>query len=236
MRPIGPGAKAAWLGGSLNPWRGPSAAAGFSLVELMIAIAIVGIMIALGMPMLSTSVERARVNSIADFYLDGLRHAREGALQKSGASRFVLTQNANGQYDWQVDWCFPTTTRPCDATGNTRWSKPTVAGTGDINLANPSFSVFRSAESQPPSTKVTTTLSDRAGAVGAVFVVYFNAQGWVNTNVQPNLRMMRFDADASFNQNTIKDVRSVAVVVNLSGIPVRCDPDLAVGESRACPP
>ncbi|MCX7142957.1 MAG: type II secretion system protein [Proteobacteria bacterium] len=213
-------------------------AAGFSLVELMIAIAIVGIMIALGMPMLSTSVERARVNSIADFYLDGLRLAREGALQKSGGSRFVLTQNANGQYDWQVDWCFPTTTRPCDAAGNTRWSKPTVAATGDVNLANPSFSVFRTADSQPPATKVTTTLSDRAGNVGNVFSVYFNAQGWVNTNVQPNLRMLRFDADPSFNQNAVKDVRSAAIVVNLSGIPVRCDPDIdpATGNARACSP
>jgi type IV fimbrial biogenesis protein FimT len=201
-------------------------------MELMIAIAIVGILMVLGMPSLSSSVERAKVNSMADFYLDGLRLARNGALQKSGGSRFVLTPNANGQYDWEVDWCFPTSVKPCDNTGAARWSTTATAASGDINLANPSFSVFRSASSQPPTDKVSTTLTP-----GDALTIYYNAQGWVNTAVQPFLRQLRFDAEASFNPNpSILDVRPVAVAINLSGMAERCDPLAAAADSRACSP
>lgn|ERR1017187_5336545 len=216
--------------GTVRPGR--SVAAGFSLMELMIAITILGILIVLGMPSLSTAVERAKVNSMADFYLDGLRLARNGALQKSGASRFVLTPNANGQQDWNVDWCFPTSVNPCDNTGTARWSTTTTAGSGDTNAANPSFSVFRSASSQPPTDKVSTTLTP-----GDALTIYYNAQGWVNTGVQPFLRQLRFDADASFNSDpAMPVVRPVAIAINLSGMAERCDPLVAAADSRACSP
>jgi type IV fimbrial biogenesis protein FimT len=208
------------------------AAAGFTLIELIITIAILGLLITLAVPSLSASIQRAKVNSIADFYLDGLRLARTGALQKSGASRFVLTANANGQYDWQVDWCFPTSTKPCDTGGAARWSTVAAAGSGDTNAANPSLSVLRSAGSQPPSTKVTITL-----APPGVLSIYFNSQGWVNTGVQPFLRSMRFDSDPSYNPNALlPNVRPVSVAINLSGMAERCDPMVAVGDSRACSP
>jgi type IV fimbrial biogenesis protein FimT len=196
----------------------------------MVAIAILGILIVLGMPSLTASVERARVNSMADFYLDGLRLARNGALQKSGAARFVLTANANGQYDWQVDWCFPTTVVPCDGGGN--WSTTTAAAAGDINVANPSFSVFRSGSSQPSIDAVSMTLTP-ADAVA----IYYNAQGWVNTSVAPFLRLLRVDANGSFNPDPVTpNVRPVAIAINLSGIAERCDPLVAAADSRGCSP
>jgi type IV fimbrial biogenesis protein FimT len=169
---------------------------------------------------------------MADFYLDGLRLARNGALQKSGASRFVLTPNANGQFDWEVDWCFPTTIRPCDTGGNTRWSTTTTAAIGDINVANPSLSVFRSADSQPR----TSTVSMKLTPVNTLSI-YYNAQGWVNTSVQPFLRRMRFDAAASFNPvPATPNVRPAAIAINLSGMAERCDPIAAAADSRACSP
>jgi type IV fimbrial biogenesis protein FimT len=238
MRSVGPTAGlTAFTGGTgtVRPRR--SVAAGFSLIELMIAIAIVGILLLLGMPSLSTAVERAKLNSLAGFYLDGLRLARNGALQKNGASRFVLTQNANGQYDWTVDWCFPTSLNPCDTAGAAVWSTTAAAASGDINAGNLSYSVFRSASSQPPTAKVSVTLTDNAGNVGATLAIYYNAQGWVNTGVQPFLRRLRFDADASFNPNAATlDVRPAAIAINLSGVAERCDPLAAAADSRACSP
>lgn len=231
MRPV---ASAAGLrfnaGAAVAAGRSRGVAAGFTMIELVITIAILGILIALAMPSLSTWVQGARVNSIADFYLDGLRLARNGALQKSGASRFVLTANANGQYDWQVDWCFPTSILPCDTGG--AWSTTAAAAAGDVNVANPSLSVLRSADSQPPNTKVTITMTP-AGAL----TVYFNSQGWVNTAVQPFMRRLRFDSDPSYNPNVLTpNVRPIAVAINLSGMAERCDPMVAVGDSRACSP
>jgi type IV fimbrial biogenesis protein FimT len=200
------------------------------MIELVITMAILGILIVVAMPSLSAWVQGARMNSIADFYLDGLRLARNGALQKSGASRFVLTANANGQYDWQVDWCFPTSVLPCDAGG--AWSTTVAAAAGDSNVANPSLSVFHSGNSQPSATLVTTSLTP-----ANTLSVYFNSQGWVNTAAQPILRRMRFDSAASYNPNpTLPNIRPIAVAINLSGIAERCDPMVAAGDSRACSP
>ena len=131
----------------------------------------------------------------------------------------MLTPNANGQHDWNVDWCFPTSVKPCDNTGTARWSTTTTAASGDTNAANPSFSVFRSASSQPPTDKVSTTLTP-----GDALTIYYNAQGWVNTGVQPFLRQLRFDADASFNSDpAMPVVRPVAIAINLSGMAERCE-------------
>ena len=212
----------------------PSAAAGFTLIELMITLAIFGILIVMGMPSMSAWVASAKVNSLTDFYLDGLQLARNGALQKSAASRFVLTVNSTtNQYNWQVDWCFPTSALPCDTGGS--WSTTTVAAAGDTNAANPSLSVRKSARSQPPITTVAPSLTP-----SGVLSVYFNAQGWVNTFVQPFLRQMRFDPNAVYNPNpSHPNVRSTAISINLSGIAERCDPVIALtnaADSRACSP
>lgn len=209
-----------------------AAFAGFTMIELVIAVAVFGILITLGMPSFTTWLAGSNVKSLADFYLDGLRLARTGAQQRSGASRFVLTQNANGQYDWRVDWCFPTATQPCDDTGTARWSTTSAAGTGDVNTANPSLSVARTADSQPPASKISTTLTPN-NATG----VYFNAQGWVNTGVQPFLRQLRLDAAAAYNPDpTMPNVRPAAIAINLSGMAERCDPLVAATDSRACSP
>lgn len=204
--------------------------AGFSLIEVMVSVVIMGILLMAGIPAMSAWIANARVKSMADFYLDGVRLARNGALQKNAASRWVLTTNANGQYDWQVDWCFPVSVSPCDTAGV--WSTPTVASANDPNAASPSFSVFHSATSQPPPTQVTITPTP-----GNALAIYFNSYGWVNTAVQPYLRQLRFDASANFNPNPASpDVRPAAISINLSGISERCDPLAAATDSRACSP
>ena len=239
MRSIGSAAEfTAYAGRARSAWPGRLGAAGFTLIELIIAISIIGILLVVGMPSLSIWVANAKVNSMADFYLEGLRLARNGAQQKSAASRFRLTGltlNANGQYNWRVDWCFPTSTAPCDSTGS--WSTTTVAATGDPNYGHttdplPSLSVSRSGASLPPTANVSLSLTP-----GTATAIYFNGQGWVNTGVQPFLRQLRVDPAASYNPNpTTPNVRPVSIAINLSGMAERCDPLAAAGDSRACSP
>jgi len=239
VRSIGSAAEfTAYAGRARTAWPGRLGAAGFTLIELVIAVSIIGILLVVGMPSLSIWVANAKVNSMADFYLEGLRLARNGAQQKSAASRFRLTGltlNANGQYNWRVDWCFPTSTAPCDSTGS--WSTTTVAATGDPNYGHttdplPSLSVSRSAASLPPTSNVSLTLTP-----GTATAIYYNAQGWVNTGVQPFLRQLRIDPDASYNPNpTTPNVRPVTISINLSGMAERCDPLAAAADSRACSP
>jgi type IV fimbrial biogenesis protein FimT len=117
------------------------------------------------------------------------------------------------------------------------WSTTTTKASGDINVIDSSLSVFRSASSQPPTDRVSVTLTDNAGNVGAALAIYYNAQGWVNTRVQPFLKLLRFDADGSFNPNpATPDVRPAAIAINLSGVAERCDPLATGADSRACSP
>jgi type IV fimbrial biogenesis protein FimT len=218
------------------PVSAPAASGGFTLIEIVIALAILGILIGMGVPAFSSMLAKSKLNGLAEFYIDGLRLARTGAIQHSANSRFVLTGNSgNNQYDWKVDWCFPTSAAPCHST-STNWSTTSTVATNDPQGAAGSKSISRSASSQPPSTVVATSLTPATS-----LSIYFNAFGWVDTaqsaqNPAP-ITQIRVDADSHFNPNTTTlDVRPAAISINLSGMAARCDPLLATGDSRACPP
>ncbi len=88
--------------------------AGFTLVEAMIGLAIVGIALAIGIPATGNWMRANKVKGAGEFYAEGFRLARTEAIKHKSASRIVLTTNpVSGQLDWQVDICFPTSAAPC---------------------------------------------------------------------------------------------------------------------------
>jgi type IV fimbrial biogenesis protein FimT len=62
--------------------------------------------------------------------------------------------------------------------------------------------------------------------------VYYTALGWVNTTVDNRLTQLRLDPSAAYAH----DVPASALAVSLAGMPTKCDPTKAAGDSRACPP
>ena len=64
---------------------------GFSLVELMIAVSILGFLIALGMPSLSIYIQTARLGNMAKSFYSGAQLARTEAIRRNQAVEFVLT-------------------------------------------------------------------------------------------------------------------------------------------------
>lgn len=199
---------------------------GFTTIELTIALAILAILAAVGIPNFMAWMSNSRRNAAPEFYLDGLRRAREGAIKYNAASRLVLTVNTNnGQYDWQIDWCSPIGGTPCNATSG-NWSTPgsPVATPAQIRLGQPPGpSVFRSAGALPASSLVTTTTQD--GNVS----VYFNSLGWLNGTVEDNMRWMRF---TPYDTQTPPS----QISITLAGVADRCDPSAAPTDSRGCPP
>ncbi|MEQ1536291.1 MAG: GspH/FimT family pseudopilin [Burkholderiaceae bacterium] len=86
-----------------------SSARGFTLVELMIAVAIIGILAAIAMPNFSESIKRYRVNAIRDDITASMQLARITAMSR-GVSVF-LVRNAtctgvtfSGTNDWSCGW------------------------------------------------------------------------------------------------------------------------------------
>ena len=201
--------------------------AGFTLVETMVALSIIGITLAFGLPQIFDWVRASKVQSAVEFYAEGFRTAHDEAVKHKASSRITLTTNTtNNQLDWQVDLCFPSPTVVCDDT-NANWSTRTVTATGDPEgTVNGFKSQFRSAGTMLP----TTTLRATIYPLGAN-QVYFTSLGWTNTVIPDNITLLVLDSPAgvpAFQKN--------AISVTLGGVTSKCFPDVALHDSRKCPP
>jgi type IV fimbrial biogenesis protein FimT len=200
---------------------------GFTVTELMIGVAILGLLLAVGIPSMGQWMVANKARGASEFYAEGLSMARRQAINHNARSRFVLTPNAsNGQMDWQVDICFPTATVPCNADFGV-WSTTAAIATGDPEGANGYKSVFRSADRLPPTDVISPVLEPEGTTT-----VYFTEVGWVDTSDPDRLRRIRLNPDSRY-QN---DVPTVALAISLAGMASKCDPTKTGTDSRACPP
>lgn len=89
--------------------RKKSLARGFTLIEVLVAIAILGILTALAMPNFSASIKRYRINAIRDEISSSLELARITAMTR-GVSVFLARNPACagvtfvGTNDWSCGW------------------------------------------------------------------------------------------------------------------------------------
>ena len=208
-------------------WLRGAGEGGFTLIEALVVLAIFGFMLALGVPMMSLWSLGNKAAAATEFYADGFRLARAQAIAHNAAGRILLTENAgNGQMDWQVDICFPTVVLPCN--GDTgAWSTTAANASGDPEGGAGFKSVFRAADALPRAQVLQQTLTP-AGATD----IYFTALGWVDTTFSPRLARIQMAPAPAYAGS----IPSSAIVVTLAGIATKCDPTVALTDSRACPP
>ena len=201
--------------------------AGFTLVELMLGLAMFGVLLAVGVPKMTSWTLSVKAASAGELYAEGFRLARQQALGHNAASRIVLTPNlGNGQSDWQVDICFPQPGVPC-AHDSGSWSTIGAIAAGDPEGETGYRSVFRSAAALPQAEVLQPTLLPEGASS-----IYFTALGWVDTGFGQRLTRIRFDPAAAY----ASALRQSAVDVNLAGTASICDPAVAITDSRGCPP
>jgi type IV fimbrial biogenesis protein FimT len=203
-----------------------AASAGFTLLEAMIAVAVMGILLALGVPKMNDIMLARKAGSLNEMYAEGIRLARQQALSHNASTRLVLSTNAsNGQQDWQVDLCFPELNIVCtDTTGN--WSTADTQAGGDPEGGAGYRSVARTADGMPGK-DVLTTATVPADASS----VYFNSLGWVDTSIAGNIRRIDLTPATSHAAN----VHASRLAITLAGTVIKCDPQVAATDSRACP-
>jgi type IV fimbrial biogenesis protein FimT len=201
--------------------------AGFTLIEAMIALAVMALLLGIGIPRMSDWLLASRAASAAVFYAEGFALARSQAVTHNSASRLVLTENAkNGQMDWRVDICFPTPSVPCNGESGA-WSTPASAAADDPEAGAGFKSVFRAADGLPPS----SVLAQRLSPSGATDV-YFTPIGWVDPAFSP--RLARIDLAPTTGRTGA--FPATAVVLTLAGMASKCDPKAAPHDARGCPP
>lgn len=210
----------------MRPVSGARAQRGFTLVEAMVAMAVLALLVGIGLPRMSDWVAASKAQAATQFYAEGFALAHNQAITHNSESRLMLTPNStSGQYDWQVDICFPTPATPCNnASGS--WSTVAAAAALDPEGANGFKSVLRRADALPKVANMSRTLTPSNTAS-----VYFTPIGWVDTNVAPSLQ--RID----LNPVSAGAFRPSAVVVTLAGAVVKCDPSVGLTshDSRRCP-
>jgi len=209
----------------VSPARSP--AGGFTLLEALVALAIIAGLLAFGAPRMAAWVNASRAASAAQFYAEGFALARAQALSHNSASRLVLSENAaNGQLDWQVDICFPRPETPCnDDSGD--WSSTAAPAELDPEGDAGFKSVLRRADALPATDVLVRTVGpDDATAV------YFTPVGWVDATVAP--RIERIDLEPASGHEG--DFTPAAVVLTLAGIAAKCQPDALETDPRRCPP
>jgi len=199
-------------------------AAGFTLIEAMVALAIFGILMAVGVPRMTEWLSATRAGSAAGFYAEGYAMARTQALSNNSQSRLVFTAVPNGQPDWQVDICVNTTDTPCTTDGN--WSSTTGGAAGATGAAAGYRSIRRSGASLPPANLLIVTLGPDSGSS-----VYFTPVGWVDTSRNPRVTRI----DLAPHASRAGAFRASRVALTLAGVATTCDPSAAAGDSRRCP-
>jgi type IV fimbrial biogenesis protein FimT len=78
-----------------------AAQSGISLVEILVAIAIVGVIFALGLPSYRTWIQNTQIRTAAESILAGLQVARNEAIRRNAAMQFKLDAGATTQ--WRVN-------------------------------------------------------------------------------------------------------------------------------------
>ena len=190
---------------------------GFNLIEVLVTLAVLGVLIALGAPSLAEFLQNQQVRAATEAVVNGMQVARGEAIRRNLAVQLVLEPPTSG---WTI--C-EATVDPCDSTTPLNVDPPKVIQSRSPNEGTSNANVV------PVAADLATT------AVG----VTFSPLGSVVPNFNAKPTLARVDV---FNTRSacIADggpMRCLRVVVTGGGSVRMCDPTPGIvsPDPRACP-
>jgi type IV fimbrial biogenesis protein FimT len=207
----------------LNP-AGP--ARGFTLIEMVVVVAILGILVGLGASNYGVWITNSRIRTAAETLASGLNTARNEAIKRNRLVRFHLVSDLGGGCalsqsgtSWVVSLNDPTVTagEQCDI---------------DISDTTAPFIVAKKSAAEQASQVTITALN---GALGPADTIVFNGLGRV---VSRNTAIAQIAIDST--AVAAAQTRELRIELTTpgrlpSGLIRMCDPSIAtLGDTRRC--
>ena len=186
--------------------------AGFTLVELLITVAIAGVLLSLAFPSFRAWMQNAKIRTAAEGIQNGLQLARIEAVRRNARVSWV---NNNGA--WSVGCVAAAVVLDTD---------------GDGVDECPAVIQSRSAD-ELGSTPPTIVTQDINGNIG-VTTVTFNGLGRVVANDDATASITRIDVDAAAGTISDAESRDMRILIGSGGQIRSCDSFFAPPDSRAC--
>lgn len=199
---------------------------GYSLIELMIAVAILGILVGLGIPAFNVMLKNLQIRSAAESLVAGLQSARNEAVRRNSAVRFQLVDSLGNQCalletgpNWVISRNIPTA--KCDQAEVADFLEPNVTAQPQILQKKPlregTAQMAATAAGAAANTVIFNSLG-RVAAGGIDTIDVTNSAGGTCTAAGGPLRCLR-------------------ILVGAGGKVKVCDPAVAVStppDSRYC--
>jgi type IV fimbrial biogenesis protein FimT len=180
---------------------------GLTLIELIVGIAIVSVVLALGIPSFSSMIQNTQVRSAGESILNGLNAARNEALRRNVNVSFRLT-DTSGRIAWTVDCVV--STNDCPATPIQSFSVADGGANARVGISTATTTPI-----------YTTALSSGAGLSSGAAVTFNNLGIPLATNPSDGTaRITRIDLSNAVSA----DSRRLVIVLGTGGSIRMCDP------------
>jgi len=200
---------------------------GVTMIEVMVTIAIIATVVAIGIPGLSAWMQNAQVKATAESVLTGLQLARGEAVRQNVRTRFQLA-NPNGTGCSSMGcWTIITDSLTAPGTFPTANQVQTAGAQESGTNARLGVSTATLAASNCCATAITAGTGMSTNPLPGVV---FNAFGQVVTDASVT-KITRIDV----SNPSAPDSRRLVIMISSSGMAKLCDPSFPSSNSRGCP-